>query len=102
MTTFEFWPDYNGALLWDKSGERIHLAELSLPPDIVARAARWIAEYDDAKMPWEPTRDVVWLADGRRLFVDLRRELLPQGIELEPNEPFWVEPDETSPLGPAR
>ena len=33
MTIVEFWPDYDGALLWDESGERVPLAELSLPPD---------------------------------------------------------------------
>ncbi|OGO54341.1 MAG: hypothetical protein A2V84_04345 [Chloroflexi bacterium RBG_16_70_13] len=102
MTIVEFWPDYDGALLWDESGERVPLAELSLPPDIVARAARWIAEYDDSKLPWEPTRDEAWLAEGRLLFAELRRELFARGIELQPNEPFWPEPDESSPPGPAR
>src|SRR3990170_99464 len=79
MTIVEFWPDYDGALLWDESGERVPLAELSLPPDIVARAARWIAEYDDSKLPWEPTRDEAWLAEGRLLFAQLRRELFAGG-----------------------
>lgn len=97
MTTLEFWPDYGGALLWDERGERVPLDELSLPSELVARAAHWIAAYDDAKLPWEPTRDEAWLVEGRRLFVDLRRELLARGLELEPNEPFWAEPDETSP-----
>lgn len=91
MTTLEFWPDYGGALLWTDGGERVALDELSLPPDLVERCRRWIADYHDSKLPWEPTRDEAWLAEGRRLFADLRRELLEQGVELEPNEAFWAE-----------
>lgn len=92
MTTLEFWPDYGGALLWSDGGARVGLGELSLPPDLVERCRRWIAGYDDSKLPWEPTRDEAWLAEGRRLFADLRRELLDRGVELEPNEAFWAEP----------
>ncbi|MEW5990734.1 MAG: hypothetical protein AB1736_05225 [Chloroflexota bacterium] len=97
MTAVEFWPDYGGALLWDERGEPVPIDQLPLPPELVTRAARWVAEYDDAKLPWEPTGDEAWLAVGRRLFGELRRELLARGLELEPNEPFWAEPDETSP-----
>jgi hypothetical protein len=89
MTTFEFWPDHGGALLWTDGGERVSLDELPLPPDLVERARSWVADYDDAKLPWEPTRDEAWLGEGRRLFVDLRRALLERDIELEPNEEFW-------------
>lgn len=91
MTTLEFWPDYGGALLWTDGGEHVALDELSLPPDLVERCRRWIADYDDAKLPWE-ARDEAWLTVGRRLFADLRRELGEQGVELAPNEPFWAEP----------
>lgn len=91
MTTFEFWPDYGGALLWTDGGERVSLDELSLPVDLVERARRWIVDYDDSKLPWEPTRDEAWLGEGRRVFAELRGALLERGIELEPNEEFWAD-----------
>jgi hypothetical protein len=93
MKAFEFWPDYNGALLWTASGERVSLEELPLSPGLVERARRWIGEYDDSKLPWELTRDATWVAEGRLLFVDLRRELLEHGVDLEPNEEFWTQFD---------
>jgi hypothetical protein len=49
-----------------------------------------VARYDDTKLPWEPTRDDDRLADGRRLFADLRDELLAMGIDLESDEEFWA------------
>jgi len=94
MKMLEFWPDYAGALLWSANGERVPLDDVPLPEDLIERARRWIAEYDDSKLPWEPTRDDEWLSQGRLLLVDLRRELLPHGLELEPNEDFWTQPGE--------
>ena len=93
MKTFEFWPDYNGALLWTANGERVPLEDVVLSPGLVERARRWIGEYDDSKLPWEPTRDATWVAEGRLLFVDLRRELLEHGADLVPNEEFWTQFD---------
>ena len=87
----EFWPDYDGALLWTAGGERASLDDLSLPDELVDRARRWVAEYADSKLPWEPTVDEAWLSEGRRLFAALKAELVSQGVELEPNEEFWAE-----------
>ncbi len=93
MKTLEFWPDYTGALLWTGNGERLSLDDVPLPPGLVDQANRWIARYDDSKLPWEPTRDDEWLSDGKRLFDDLRRELLRHGFDLQPYENFWAPPD---------
>ena len=90
MTTLEFWPDYGGALLWAATGERLALEDLGLPADLVRRAQRWIAEYDDTKLPWEPTRDDEWLSAGRHLLADLRRELAKVDVEVKPDEDFWA------------
>jgi hypothetical protein len=90
MERLEFWPDYGGALLWTADGERVPLESLSLPPDLVARATRWVAAYDDAKLPWEPTRDAEWLAEGRHLLAELREELRGRGFELQPDEELWA------------
>ena len=90
MKMLEFWPDYSGTLLWTAKGERVSLDDVPLPRDLIEQADRWIADYDDSKLPWEPTRDDEWLSVGKRLFVDLRRELLKHGLELEPNEDFWA------------
>ncbi len=62
------------------------LAPLSLTEALVDEAARWTERYDDSKLPWEPTRDDAWLADGRRLFVALRAALAELGIELVAGE----------------
>ncbi len=93
VKTFEFWPDYGGALLWTANGERVALEDMHLSQGLVERARRWIDTYDDSKLPWEPTRDAAWVSAGRLLFVDLRRELLEHGIDLEPNEEFWTQFD---------
>jgi hypothetical protein len=91
VTRLEFWPDYSGALLWTADGERMALDQLPLSRELVEQAQRWVARYEESKLPWEPTRDEEWLAEGRRLLGDLRRELAPHGFELEPDERFWTE-----------
>jgi hypothetical protein len=93
MKMLEFWPDYTGALLWTVKGERVSLEDVPLPEDLIERARRWIGQYDDSKLPWETTPDDEWLSDGKRLFVELRRELLTHGLDLETNEPFWTQRD---------
>jgi hypothetical protein len=90
MTTLRFWPDYAGAVLWNAAGRRVAVEDVPVSPALVERAQRWVARYDDTKLPWEPTRDDDWLADGRRLFADLRDELLAMGIDLESDEEFWA------------
>lgn len=87
-TRLEFWPDYGGALLW-AAGARIDLRELPISLALIARASAWLAEYDDAKLPWEPTRDDAWLSEGRRLFDALRNELWEHEIELVAGEDHW-------------
>ncbi len=52
-------------------------------------AAGWLSEYDDSKLPWEPTADEEWLARGRSLLSDLRLALSPHGIEVNPDEDYW-------------
>lgn len=90
MDRLTFWPDYSGALLWTGSGERVGLEDATLSPGLVERAGRWVERYDDAKLPWEATRDDDWLAEGRRLFAELRRELADRGIDLVSDEDFWA------------
>jgi hypothetical protein len=92
MKMLEFWPDYAGALLWSADGERVSLEDLPISGDLTERAKRWIAGYDDSKLPWEPTQDHDWLTEGRSLLSDLRCELLEHGLDLQPNEDFWTEP----------
>jgi hypothetical protein len=89
MKRLEFWPDYSGALLWTDSGVRVAIEDLSLTPGLIARATRWVAAYDDAKLPWESSHDDGWLSEGRGLFLELRRELAERGFDLEPHEDFW-------------
>ena len=93
VKTLEFWPDYTGALLWTGTGERVSLEDMPLPRDLIEHANRWIAKYDESKLPWEPTRDEEWLSEGKRLFADLRRELLKDGLDLQPDEDFWAPRD---------
>jgi hypothetical protein len=97
MRKLEFWPDYTGALLWTSEGERVSLEDLALPVDVLEQARRWIDAYDDSKLPWEPTRDDAWLSDGKRLFVDLKRELRKRGLDLEADEGFWPDEVDRSP-----
>jgi hypothetical protein len=91
MRKLEFWPDYSGALLWTDGGERVPLEDLPLPLDLINHANRWIARYDDSKLPWDAARDNEWLLEGKRLFADLRRELLEHDLDLQPNEDFWAQ-----------
>ena len=100
MERLEFWPDYNGALLWTGKGERVPLDAVPLPQDLIEQAHRWVASYDDSKLPWEPTRDDEWLGEGQRLFVELRRELLTHGFDLQPDEDFWVPKDGAEEIPP--
>ena len=51
---------------------------------------RWVERYDDSRLPWEPTRDDAWLAEGRRLFVALRAALAVLVIELVAGEDHWL------------
>ena len=84
----EFWPDYGGALLWS-GGVRLDPRELPLPAELVVAASSWVAAYDDTKLPWEPTRDDVWIDQGRQIFEALRDELWKSGIELVAGEDHW-------------
>ena len=84
----EFWPDYGGALLW-AAGERVGLDEVPLPESLRLEARRWLVDYDDSKMPWEPTVDEAWLSEGRRLFQAMRELLVQQGVELIAGEDHW-------------
>lgn len=84
----EFWPDYGGALLW-AGGIRLDPNELPISADLALEVLRWVAAYDDSKLPWEPSRDDAWLAEGRRLFEALRDELWASGIELIAGEDHW-------------
>ena len=91
MKTPRFWPDYAGAVLWNEAGERVALEDVPVVSrELVERAGRWVALYGGTKLPWEPTRDDDWLAEGRRLFADLRRELRDLGTDLESDEVFWA------------
>jgi hypothetical protein len=100
MNVLEFWPDYGGSLLWSAAGQRLALEDTPLSGDLVERARRWVARYDDSKLPWEPTPDAEWLTEGRGLFQDLRRELLNHGFDLHPNEDFWALPPGTMEIPP--
>lgn len=87
----EFWPDYSGALLWDEEGRHVALESLPVTPAIREAAARWLTDYDDSKLPWEPTADHEWLARGRTLLTELRLALSPNGIDIQPDEQYWEE-----------
>jgi hypothetical protein len=63
--------------------------DLPIAPDLVVTAAQWVADYDDTKLPWEPTRDDAWIAQGRQLFALLRDDLWKSGIELVAGEDYW-------------
>jgi len=95
MDRLTFWPDYTGALLWTEGGERVALEDATPSPDLIGRAQRWVERYDDAKLPWEATRDDEWLTEGRRLFAELRRKLADRGIDLVSDENFWAAEDGT-------
>jgi len=61
-----------------------------VPETLRYEAARWIERWDDSKLPWEPTHDDAWLADGRRLFAALHAALGVLGIELVAGEELWL------------
>jgi hypothetical protein len=90
MKRLRFWPDYTGALLWSDDGERVALEDVGLPRELTDRATRWIADYEDSKLPWEPTRDDDWLSEGTRLFAELRLELLELSFDLQVDEDYWA------------
>jgi hypothetical protein len=90
MRRLEFWPDYGGRLLWNEDGTSIDLDTLDLPEALRREAADWLALYDDAKLPWEATRDEGWLAEGRRLFAALRLALRASDVELVTTEDHWA------------
>jgi hypothetical protein len=100
MKRLEFWPDYGGALLWSADGQRVSLEDVPISGALIERARRWIAGYDDAKLPWEPTREDTWVTEGKSLFAELRRELLEHGFDLQPNEDFWAEPSRAEDVPP--
>jgi ketosteroid isomerase-like protein len=89
----EFWPDYEGALLHDGAA-RVRLAVLPLPSDLIDRASRWVAAYDDASVSG-PDADEGWLAEGRLLFAVLRDALAIHRILVYDWEGIWDE--DTSP-----
>lgn len=87
MRTLEFWPDYGSALLHD-AGAAVPLDTLDLPPELVARASKWVSRYDDAWL--EPgSRDDAWIAQGQAIFKELRTALRAQSIELTDWEGYW-------------
>jgi hypothetical protein len=90
VTRLEFWPDYEGALL-HADGAPVELETLGLPAELVERARRWVGAYDDAKLDPE-RRDEAWVAEGRALFAELRRELVARGLEIFDWEGYWGEP----------
>jgi hypothetical protein len=87
VTRLEFWPDYGGVLLHG-GGAAVELESLALPGELVERARRWVAGYDDARLDPDQ-RDEAWVAEGRALFAELRRELLARGLELFDWEGYW-------------
>jgi hypothetical protein len=89
MHWLEFWPDYGGSLLWTEAGVCVDLDSLALPEDLRREAARWVEGYDDSKLPWEDSRDDVWLAEGRRLFVALAGALRAIDVLLVTTEDHW-------------
>lgn len=88
----ELWPDCGGALLHD-GGVPGPLAALPVQPDVVDRATRWLAEYDDAKAD-ATDPDEAWLAEGRALFEVLRASLAAHDIVLFDWEGLWAGPGE--------
>ena len=65
------------------------LESLPVTATLREKAAGWLIEYDDSKLPWEPTADEEWLARGLSLLNDLRLALSPHGIEVNPDEDYW-------------
>jgi hypothetical protein len=96
----EFWPDYEGVLLW-KGGHVMAIDDVALPTALAEEARRWVADYDDAKLPGGEAADPDWLEAGRRLFRDLERALAVQGIELFADEDHWAAPAGHSSLSDA-
>jgi hypothetical protein len=90
MRRLEFWPDYGRPLLWAEDGTSVDLGSLDLPEGLRREVVAWLAGYDDAKLPWEATRDEAWLTEGRRLFAALRIILVASDIELVATEDHWA------------
>ena len=65
------------------------LESLPVAATLREKAAVWLTEYDDSKLPWEPTADQEWLAQARTLLIDLRLALGPHDIEVNPDEDYW-------------
>lgn len=84
----EFWPDYSGVLL-HAAGSPVSLVELPLPADVIDRAAAWVAQYDDAKLPFGERHDEQWIAEGRALFQVIRSALAAHRIALDDWEGIW-------------
>lgn len=84
----EFWPDYSGVLL-HAAGLPVSLGELPLPEDVIDQAAGWVAQYDDAKLPFGERHDEQWIAEVPALFQVIRSALAEHRIALDDWEGIW-------------
>ncbi len=84
----EFWPDYGGALLWDKQGKAIPLDTLPMSADLRARLEAWVTLYDDTRLPMEGSGDTAWLDLGTRLLAEVQETLAP-AYDVVVSEPWW-------------
>lgn len=89
--TVEFWPDYSGALL-HVAGKPIQLMDLPVPIDLAGRAAVWVTEYLDAKLPFGDRPDADWMTEGRAIFAAIRDGLARHDITLVDWEGIWAAP----------
>lgn len=89
--TLEFWPEYNGAVLWDAEGNSVALSSLPVGDDLRERACAWVAVYEDEKLPFEGAGDPGWLREGQELLVELQAAL--PDYKLKTSEQWW-EPDQ--------
>jgi hypothetical protein len=96
IPALEWWPDYGGDLLWVRLGQggtRVSMDEVGLSESFRQRAALWLADYDDAKLPIDGPGDADWLATGSRLLAQARSEMTGRYV-VTVTEPYWGESDQ--------
>jgi hypothetical protein len=92
----EFWPDYPSALL-HVAGRQIAFADLPIPSDLARRAAAWVGEYDDTKLPFGDHPDAEWMTEGRAIFAAIHDALATHGVTLVDWEGIWASPPDAIP-----
>ena len=93
MERLEWWPDYDRAPLWlrtGRGGTPANLPALGLDPELESQIVAWGALYTDDKLPVDGPGDPQWMATGVDLLARVRTALAGS-YEVIVTEPWWGE-----------